>query len=128
MNALLPGYLKHCIPHPDFQLSFRTACLLDNVLERTNSHLKFNFKEEEWGLKCWADMGLKQGSKFICFHGRDSSYLNSVYPGAEIIWRIKSVEKYSSIKFNHKFGLIFEGVIGFMAISLILIEVFHKYF
>lgn len=81
MNALLPGYLKHCIPHPDFQLSFRTACLLDNVLERTNSHLKFNFKEEEWGLKCLAEMGLKPGSKFICFHGRDSSYLNSVYPG-----------------------------------------------
>jgi putative glycosyltransferase (TIGR04372 family) len=81
INALLPGYYKHCIPHPDFQLSFRKSCLLNNVLENTNSHLKFTLEEEEWGFKCLAELGLKQDSKFICFHGRDSSYLNSVYPG-----------------------------------------------
>lgn len=31
-------------------------------------------------------------------------------------------------KFNHKFGLIFESVIGFMALAVVLIEVFHKFF
>ena len=44
----------------------------------------------------------------VCDDLNEIKKVNSVYPGAEIIWRIKSVEKYSSIKFNHKFGATLE--------------------
>lgn len=40
----------------------------------------------------------------VCDDLNEIKKVKSLYPDAEIIWRIKSVEKYSSIKFNHKFG------------------------
>ena len=81
VSALLPGNDIHCIPHADLNLAFRKVCISENVLGRTKSHLHFTALEEERGFKCIEEMGLPRGSKFICFHGRDSSYLDATYPG-----------------------------------------------
>jgi ornithine decarboxylase len=40
----------------------------------------------------------------VCDDLNEIKKVKSLYPNADIIWRIKSVEKYSTIKFNHKFG------------------------
>jgi putative glycosyltransferase (TIGR04372 family) len=80
-NALLPGSEIHCIPHPDFNLAFRTDCLAKNVLARTKSHLRFSVTEEEEGYGCLEAIGVARGQPFICFHGRDSSYLATEFGG-----------------------------------------------
>lgn len=40
----------------------------------------------------------------VCDHMSELLKVKRLYPNAKIIWRIKSVEKYSQIKFNTKFG------------------------
>ncbi len=81
VNALLPGWKRHCIPHPDFDLAVKAEYFSRNVFDRTNSHLSFSATEEEYGFRCIEAMGLARGQKFICFHGRDSNYLETTYPG-----------------------------------------------
>lgn len=81
VNGLLPGWKRHCIPHPDFDLALKAEYFSKNVFDRTNSHLSFSTSEEEHGFRCLDAMGLARGQKFICFHGRDSSYLEAAYPG-----------------------------------------------
>jgi len=44
----------------------------------------------------------------VCDHISELLKVKRLYPNAKIIWRIKSVEKYSLIKFNTKFGANFE--------------------
>lgn len=81
VNGLLPGWKRHCIPHPDFDLAVKTEYFSRNIFDRTESHLSFSASEEEYGFRCLDAMGLARGQKFICFHGRDSRYLDSMYPG-----------------------------------------------
>lgn len=51
----------------------------------------------------------KQSIKWIvCDDLNEIQKVASLYPDSEIIWRIKSVEKYSTIKFNSKFGATLE--------------------
>lgn len=82
-NALLPGGEVHCIPHPDFNLRLRSICLSKNVLDYTKPHLSFLTAEEEEGYKNLHAMGLAPDQPFICFHGRDSSYLATQYSGGD---------------------------------------------
>jgi ornithine decarboxylase len=46
--------------------------------------------------------------QLVCDSEAEASKVSSIYPEAEIIWRIKSVEDFSVIKFNSKFGSTIE--------------------
>jgi ornithine decarboxylase len=48
----------------------------------------------------------------VCDHVSELLKVKRLYPKAKIIWRIKSVEKYSLIKFNTKFGATLEETIS----------------
>jgi len=47
----------------------------------------------------------------VCDHMSELLKVKRLYPKAKIIWRIKSIEKYSLIKFNTKFGANFDETI-----------------
>ena len=81
INASFAGHGIHCIPHADLNLDFRKACISQDVLARTDSHLYFTASEKENGFRCLNAMGIAQGTQYICFHGRDSRYLQETYPG-----------------------------------------------
>lgn len=44
----------------------------------------------------------------VCDHISELLKVKAIYPDAKIIWRVKSIEKYSVIKFNTKFGSTLE--------------------
>ncbi|EKD75406.1 MAG: LA1599-like protein [uncultured bacterium] len=49
-------------------------------LSRTSPHLFFTKKEGRKGKKLLNDMGIPEGAKFICIHGRDKQYLKTHIP------------------------------------------------
>jgi len=52
--------------------------------------------------------------------------VKKVYPNAKIIWRIKSIEKYSLIKFNTKFGATIEETISALSSDFNIVGIsFH---
>jgi ornithine decarboxylase len=50
----------------------------------------------------------------VCDDIDECNKVLNIYPEANIIWRIKSVESYSLIKFNYKFGASFEETINIL--------------
>lgn len=50
------------------------------VLDSTKVHLTFTSEEEERGIASLRDMGVGEKDEFICFHTRDSAYLETVLP------------------------------------------------
>ena len=75
-NRLLPGGELH-----DFRLCFFTKYEeARNLVEKSNVHLKFTQKEEAFGNKCLREMGITENREFVCFHARESSYLNKMFP------------------------------------------------
>lgn len=71
-NHLLPGYKKHIIPLP----SDRDV---HGFLEQTPVHLFFTPEEEKRGYEELVKNGIPADAKFICFHARDSAYLDAVF-------------------------------------------------
>lgn len=53
---------------------------INNFLARAPIHLSFTVKEESLGLERLQKMGLDDSAPFICFHARDSLYLNKIAP------------------------------------------------
>lgn len=53
---------------------------INNVMERIPPHLTFSSEEEELGRKTLTTMGIPKNASFICFVGRDSRYLQLIYP------------------------------------------------
>jgi len=51
-----------------------------DLLKRFPAHLSFTKAEEEKGLQALLELGLKPGVPFICFHARDSAYLDRSRP------------------------------------------------
>lgn len=74
LNRFLPGREAHMIPWP---------CKHDrdvlNLLERFPPHLTFSSEEEEQGQAGLRELGVPEGMPFVCFHARDSAYLESIY-------------------------------------------------
>jgi putative glycosyltransferase (TIGR04372 family) len=74
-NRCLPSSKKHVVPlcsakHEDPQ----------RLLDRLPPHLCFTFKEEKRAIEELKALGLPEGEKFICFHTRDSLYLDVSMP------------------------------------------------
>lgn len=52
---------------------------IDNLMERSDPHLRFTSEEEKLGKAGLISMGIADGSKFVCLNVRDNAYL----PGPE---------------------------------------------
>lgn len=71
-NKLLPGYKKHIILTSDRDIY--------NLVERMQAHLSFTIEEERKGREELCKIGIPDSAKFVCFHARDASYLNTILP------------------------------------------------
>lgn len=70
-------YLKEHIifyPHPPSNET------LQDVFDYQKPLLTFTTKEELFGERQMEEMGIPKGKPFICFHSRDASYLDTVFP------------------------------------------------
>lgn len=77
-NRHIPGGEKHVIPRRRDQ-----SRDVYGVLNSTKIHLRFTPEEEHVGMTALQKMGVPEESKFICFHARDSEYLDSFLPGQD---------------------------------------------
>jgi len=80
LNRKLPGSEKHLIP-----LFERQTWQLDNeavkcVLKSNRLFLSFTEDEIKRGQEMLRNLGIPEGQEFVCFHNRDSAYLDKVYP------------------------------------------------
>ena len=71
LNRRLPGYEDHVIPMP----SVRD---IHGILARTEAHLSFSLEEEYLGRAALRELGIPDDVPFICFHARDSAYLDAL--------------------------------------------------
>lgn len=79
VNRLLPGGKVHIIPKG------RGGRDVHNLLECFSPHLSFLPEEEIQGQASLKALGVSEGSPFVCFHTRTSTYLDAMYP--ERNWR-----------------------------------------
>ena len=78
VNRSIPGGQRHVI-----NIIKRDAdhfSEIHELLSRTSVHLSFNPEEESRGSEALRQMGIPEGSSFVCFHARDSAYLETLYP------------------------------------------------
>lgn len=75
-NRMIPGGKKHIIVLPE-------ARDTDGYLARTPAHLSFTAEEEEAAHETLSRLGLPDDADFVCFHTRDSEYLNNAYCHAD---------------------------------------------
>jgi len=74
INRRLPGGAVHRIVLP-------TDRDERQLLRRTRPHISFTAEEFDSGRKALAALGVPEGEPFICFHSRDSAYLNTLVTG-----------------------------------------------
>lgn len=79
LNCLLPGGQQHMIP---------IASDTDRYGLRTRTKVYFSFTvdEEYLGRQALQKLGITDGASFICFHARDTAYLDTVFPNCNWSW------------------------------------------
>lgn len=77
-NRHLPGYEDHVIPIQEDRD-------IHGLLARTRVHLSFTAEEECRGQEELRELGIPDSTPFVCFHARDSAYLDAVLPNRD--WR-----------------------------------------
>ena len=78
-NRCLPGGERHSIRTPVYDTS--------GLFVRTPAHLFFTAEEENFGRKALREIGIPDEARFICFHARDSSYLNTASASSGLDWQ-----------------------------------------
>ena len=73
LNQKLPGSAAHAVP-------MRTIRDLNGLLRNTSPHLSFTEEEVRLGQAGLISIGIPAEKSFVCFHARDSAYLNAVMP------------------------------------------------
>jgi putative glycosyltransferase (TIGR04372 family) len=73
LNQRLPGATKHVVP-------LRTIRDIDGLLRNSGPHLSFTQEEIRLGQTALTEMGIVDSKQFVCFHVRDSAYLNNAFP------------------------------------------------
>ena len=76
VNRCLPGYEKHIAVLPIDRD-------IHDLYSRYPTHISFTDEEEKKGWEALREMGIPEGSKFVCLHSRDPEYLNAAFPGGE---------------------------------------------
>ena len=79
LNRRLPGGENHVIPGPSNQDRD-----IHGLLARMPVHLSFTPEEERLGHAALRELGISDGAPFVCFHARDSAYLDAVYLGKDL--------------------------------------------
>lgn len=77
LNRILPGGKMHTITIPYHDRD------VHGFLRRTSVHLSFTDEEERLGQSSLRAMGIPEGAPFVCFHARDSAYLDALLPGTD---------------------------------------------
>lgn len=74
INRYFPGHEQHVIQygHPPENR------VLKNVFDYKEAIFSFTQGEDRFGKKALSALGITQGESFICFHTRDSAYLNAI--------------------------------------------------
>jgi putative glycosyltransferase (TIGR04372 family) len=72
-NWLIPGGAVHLIGGPT-----QGDRDVHSLWNRFPPHLKFTAEEERQGQAALTELGVPSGADFVCFHARDSAYLDSV--------------------------------------------------
>lgn len=75
LNRFFPGYKKHQVP-------LERATYDRDFYANISGQLHFTQKEEILGKELLRKIGLAANAPFVCFHVRDSAYLNAVYPSS----------------------------------------------
>ena len=76
LNRSLPGYASHIIPKYGIPPKNES---LKAILACKKPFLTFTPEEEIRGKKLLREIGIPEGVPYICFHARDSAYLNVVH-------------------------------------------------
>lgn len=74
LNRYLPGGEDHRILMPSNDRD------IHGLLARTRPHLSFTPEEEHLGRGALQELGIPDGSSFVCFHSRSPVYLDTVSP------------------------------------------------
>ena len=77
LNRLFPGYQKHEIPGS--KRIVENNMFLNAVLKNRSPNISFTKQDEEEGIKALDKLGIPKGKSYICFHNRDSSFLDDAY-------------------------------------------------
>ena len=90
LNDLIPGGNAHRVPwHPEDDVH--------ELLSITPPHVSLRPKEERRGAFELRELGVPEGSPFVCFHARDPAYQSSIYPQVDMTnqdYRDSSIENY----------------------------------
>ncbi|MCX5713869.1 MAG: TIGR04372 family glycosyltransferase [Candidatus Omnitrophica bacterium] len=78
VNSFIPGGEKH-----SFEIGRGQLKDFYQIGVYNKPHLKFSNKEEICGKDYLYKLGLPEKAAFVCFHVRDSSYLDTVYPNKD---------------------------------------------
>lgn len=90
LNRLLPGGAVHTVP-------WHVEDDIHGLLAGSPSHLSFTPDEEIQGSIKLSELGIPDGNPFVCFHSRDSAYLEATYPGGDLTdrdYRDSSIQNY----------------------------------
>ena len=87
VNRCFAGYKPHVIPlhdaRPSYHVTYKENETLKCVLDCREPFIAFTPKEEIFGQKALHELGVPERTPFICFHARDSAYLDAIYPSKE---------------------------------------------
>ena len=82
-NRRMPGGNAHTINIPGRDTGHFGE--VHRLLSDTGVHLSFTDDEEMRGVEALMELGVLDGAPFVCFHARDSAYLDTIYPNKD--WR-----------------------------------------
>ncbi len=91
--------LEHVMPKAHEDLHQYNNKKIRCILSYDQPHIYFTQEEECEGRAALREMGIPEGKKFVCFHARDSAYLDAIYP--QMSWnyhdyRDSSIQNYLS--------------------------------
>lgn len=80
LNKRIPGWKAHVVPLLDRGEWMVGPDTARSIVLSKKPFLFFTPDEEKKGRKGLKDLGIPDGSPFVCIHNRDSAYLDKVYP------------------------------------------------
>lgn len=76
LNRLIPGYKEYVVPLQEDRD-------IHGLMARTKPHIDFIPTEEDQAREEFHRLGIEEGTPWVCFHNRDSAYLNRIEPAKD---------------------------------------------
>ena len=80
LNAIMPGGRVHQVP-------WHSESDYHGVLGNSRPNVSFSPEEEKRGRTQLGELGVPDGSPFVCFHARDPAFQETVFPGVDLSFR-----------------------------------------